>query len=179
MPPRALPCLLVLAALPIGACGSASSSGTVRAWKVEDPYLPPPDPSTLAKAKTDAPAAEAEPTSTPTVARGDDAPAMGAPSDAQIAAELREAYGGKGGTNLDQAAIDANGLAIVPDTAPRKLVALMHAANDVAKKPYVYGGGHGRVAGEIWTDSAYDCSGSVSYALAAAGYLRAPRPPAR
>ncbi|MDX6715538.1 MAG: peptidoglycan DL-endopeptidase RipB, partial [Baekduia sp.] len=54
------------------------------------------------------------------------------------------------------------------------LVALMHAANDVARKPYVYGGGHGRTAGEIWTDSAYDCSGSVSYALAAAGYLTGP-----
>ena len=65
-------------------------------------------------------------------------------------------------------------MAIIPDTAPRKLVALMHAANDVAHKPYVYGGGHGRVAGEIWTDSAYDCSGSVSYALAAAGYLDGP-----
>ena len=102
------------------------------------------------------------------------APAAGAPTDAQIAAELRQAYGGKGGTNLDQAAIGSNGLAIIPDTAPRKLVALMHAANDVARKPYVYGGGHGRNAGEIWTDSAYDCSGSVSYALAAAGYLDGP-----
>ena len=27
---------------------------------------------------------------------------------------------------------------------------------------------------EIWEDSAYDCSGSVSYALAAAGYLDGP-----
>lgn len=53
-------------------------------------------------------------------------------------------------------------------------MALMHAANDVARKPYVYGGGHGRNVGEVWADSAYDCSGSVSYALAAAGYLRGP-----
>jgi hypothetical protein len=53
-------------------------------------------------------------------------------------------------------------------------VAIMHAANDVARKPYVYGGGHGRNQGEIWFDSAYDCSGSVSYALAAAGLLDGP-----
>jgi hypothetical protein len=168
----ALPCLLALAALLLGACGSVSSSGTVQAWKVDNPYLPPPDPSSLTKAKSDTPASTAD--TTTQGAATEDTPATGAPSDDQIAAELREAYGGKGGTNLDQAAIDASGLAIVPDTAPRKLVALMHAANDVARKPYVYGGGHGRVAGEIWTDSAYDCSGSVSYALAAAGYLDGP-----
>jgi cell wall-associated NlpC family hydrolase len=102
-------------------------------------------------------------------------PASGAPTDAQIKADLEQAYGGKGGANLDQAAIGANGLAIIPDTAPHKLVALMHAANDVARKPYVYGGGHGRNANEIWADSAYDCSGSVSYALAAAGYLKGPQ----
>jgi cell wall-associated NlpC family hydrolase len=176
MLPRALPCLLLaLAAALVAACGGASPSGTVQAWDVQDPYLPPPDPSSYVKAKVKAPAAErvdALGVSTPEIE--EDAPASGAPSDAQVAAELKEAYGGKGGTNLDQAAIDANGLAIIPDTAPRRLVALMHAANDVARKPYVYGGGHGRVAGEIWTDSAYDCSGSVSYALAAAGYLDGP-----
>jgi cell wall-associated NlpC family hydrolase len=170
----ALPCLLALAALSVGACGSTTSSGgTVAAWKVQDPYLPPPDPSTAAKAKAKAPA-EVEPLRTAASTKTADAPAAGAPTDAQIAADLKEAYGGKGGTNLDQAAIASNGTAIIPDTAPRKLVALMHAANDVAHKPYVYGGGHGRVAGEIWTDSAYDCSGSVSYALAAAGYLDGP-----
>ena len=35
--------------------------------------------------------------------------------------------------------------------------------------PYRYGGGHGS-----FQDSAYDCSGSVSYVLHAAGKLRAP-----
>jgi cell wall-associated NlpC family hydrolase len=164
------PCLLAVAAL-LGACGGAGpSGGSVQAWKVDDPYLPPPDPSSYAHAKKAAPAA---PAAAPLPA-AEQAPASGAPSDAQVEADLRQAYGGKGGANLDQAAIGANGLAIIPDTAPRKLVALMHAANDVARKPYVYGGGHGRVAGEIWTDSAYDCSGSVSYALASAGYLDGP-----
>ena len=34
------------------------------------------------------------------------------------------------------------------------------AANRIATKPYIWGGGHGR-----WWDRGYDCSGSVSYAL--------------
>ncbi|HWH93719.1 MAG TPA: hypothetical protein VNT03_07655 [Baekduia sp.] len=178
----ALPCLLACAAL-LGACGGGgASTDTVQAWQVAEPYLPPPDPSSSSAAKRHA-AAGAQDTGAAAGATkqslpatpAPDAPASGAPSDAQIKADLEEAYGGKGGSNLDQAAIGANGLAIIPDTAPHKLVALMHAANDVARKPYVYGGGHGRNAGEIWADSAYDCSGSVSYALAAAGYLDGPQ----
>jgi hypothetical protein len=168
----ALPCLLACAAL-LGACGGGVSSGSVQAWKVDDPYLPPPDPASYGRAKAGSLAGSRTAAAEPAAA-GANAPAAGAPTDAQIAAELRQAYGGKGGTDVDQAAIGAHGLAIIPDTAPPKLVALMHAANDVARKPYVYGGGHGRVAGEIWTDSAYDCSGSVSYALASAGYLDGP-----
>ncbi len=42
------------------------------------------------------------------------------------------------------------------------------AANQIATTPYVYGGGHGGASG------GYDCSGSVSYALAAAGLVSGP-----
>ena len=42
-------------------------------------------------------------------------------------------------------------------------------ANEIADFPYVYGGGHAS-----FVDNAYDCSGSVSYALAAGGLLSAP-----
>ena len=42
------------------------------------------------------------------------------------------------------------------------------AANEIATTPYIYGGGHGTITG------GYDCSGSVSYALAAAGLLSSP-----
>jgi cell wall-associated NlpC family hydrolase len=166
----ALPCLLLCAALAT-ACGG-TSSGEVQAWKVSDPYLPPPDPAARKEANATPPAAADDQPKAAT--RDGKSPAGGAPTDEQVAADLRQAYGGKQGEDLNQAAIDSSGNAIIPDTAPPKLVALMHAANDVAHKPYVYGGGHGRVAGEIWTDSAYDCSGSVSYALAAAGYLKGP-----
>ncbi|MBE2317519.1 hypothetical protein DVA67_016165 [Solirubrobacter sp. CPCC 204708] len=42
---------------------------------------------------------------------------------------------------------------------------IVAAANEIATTPYVYGGGHGG------NSSGYDCSGSISYALAAAGLL--------
>ena len=42
------------------------------------------------------------------------------------------------------------------------------AANQIASTPYVWGGGHGGATG------GYDCSGSVSYALAAGGLLSSP-----
>ncbi len=41
------------------------------------------------------------------------------------------------------------------------------AGNQIRRKPYVYGGGHG-----TWNDTGYDCSGSVSYVLHAAGLLK-------
>jgi cell wall-associated NlpC family hydrolase len=43
------------------------------------------------------------------------------------------------------------------------------AANQIASTPYVWGGGHGS-----FQSGGYDCSGSVSYALAGGGLLRAP-----
>src|SRR6201999_254617 len=43
------------------------------------------------------------------------------------------------------------------------------AANQIATTPYVWGGGHGGAA-----TGGYDCSGSVSYALAAGGLLSSP-----
>jgi peptidoglycan hydrolase-like protein with peptidoglycan-binding domain len=57
-------------------------------------------------------------------------------------------------------------LATAPAVAPPSLVQLIAAANQIAKLPYRYGGGHGS-----FDDTAYDCSGSVSYALHGAGLL--------
>jgi len=167
--------LLSLSALT--GCG-ATAQEHLAAWHVPAPYLPPPDPAGYARGATvdgvDAPLPARTTAPRPRPAPPRNEPAAGAPSDAEVRADLQQAYGGRAGLELNRAAIDSRGLAIIPDTAPPKLVALMHAANDVARKPYVYGGGHGRNANEIWQDSAYDCSGSVSYALAAAGYLDGP-----
>jgi len=50
-----------------------------------------------------------------------------------------------------------------------RLAGVIAAANRIATKPYKYGGGHGS-----FTDSGYDCSGSVSYALHGGGLLSSP-----
>jgi peptidoglycan hydrolase-like protein with peptidoglycan-binding domain len=43
---------------------------------------------------------------------------------------------------------------------------VIRAGDRIARMPYKYGGGHG-----TWSDSGYDCSGSVSYALHGGGLL--------
>jgi putative peptidoglycan binding protein len=65
-----------------------------------------------------------------------------------------------------QAQLTEDGYALVPANAPPEIKAVIRAGNKIAKRPYKYGGGHGR-----WRDRGYDCSGSVSYALHAAGLL--------
>jgi len=67
------------------------------------------------------------------------------------------------------AALGSNGVAYAPSKAPRSVKLAIWAANQLRNKPYRWGGGHGR-----WKDSGYDCSGSVSYALHAAGLLGRP-----
>lgn len=69
----------------------------------------------------------------------------------------------------DKAKLTADGLAMAPASAPDVVKQIIAAANKIATKPYIYGGGHGK-----WEDKGYDCSGSVSYALHGAGLLEAP-----
>jgi cell wall-associated NlpC family hydrolase len=56
-----------------------------------------------------------------------------------------------------------------PNVIPLKIRQVIAAGNAIADFPYVYGGGHAS-----FIDRAYDCSGSVSYALAAGGLIGAP-----
>ena len=65
-----------------------------------------------------------------------------------------------------QATVGADGLAVAPAGAPPQVQAIIAAGNQIASKPYKYGGGHGN-----WDDTGYDCSGSVSFALHGAGLL--------
>ncbi len=61
------------------------------------------------------------------------------------------------------------GTAQPPAGAPAAVGLVIAAGNAIAGLPYLYGGGH---AG--FKDTAYDCSGSISYALAAAGLVSTP-----
>src|SRR3954452_25218506 len=67
------------------------------------------------------------------------------------------------------ATLDSNGDAIPPANAPLAVRGAIEAANQIDDLPYVWGGGHGS-----FTSSAYDCSGSVSFALHGGGFLSSP-----
>jgi hypothetical protein len=60
-------------------------------------------------------------------------------------------------------------LASAPQNAPLIVKRAIWAANQLHAKPYRYGGGH-----RSFHDSAYDCSGTVSYALGGAGVIKSP-----
>ena len=60
--------------------------------------------------------------------------------------------------------------ALAPTAAPDAVKSAIYAANELTRKPYRYGGGHA----SSFLDTAYDCSGSVSYTLHGAGLLAKP-----
>jgi hypothetical protein len=65
-----------------------------------------------------------------------------------------------------------DGKAVPPSDAPRRVVKVIRAANEIAKgKGYCYGGGHAS-----FRDNCYDCSGAVSYALHGGRYVDSPMP---
>lgn len=153
-----------------GASEDDGDAAKIKRWRSEVLYLPPPTPR--AAANDDEP-------STPAHAQTSDDPAAarGAPTDAEVEAELREAFGASAGKTsdlVDAASLTTADLATVPPGAPAKVAQIINAGNQVARKPYVYGGGHGGGPEGIFTDSAYDCSGSISYALASAGFIDSP-----
>jgi hypothetical protein len=59
--------------------------------------------------------------------------------------------------------------AIPPAAAPQPVKLAIYAANRITRKPYRYGGGH-----RSFRDTAYDCSGSVSFALHGGGLVASP-----
>jgi cell wall-associated NlpC family hydrolase len=82
---------------------------------------------------------------------------------------LPDAASRAGDDVLIKAEVLKNGVALPPLESPPEVRAIFEAGNSIARSPYKWGGGHGK-----WQDNGYDCSGSVSYALAAAGLLNAP-----
>ncbi len=181
-PPRALLSLLVL--VPLAGCASEGTSTSADRGSVPTQTAIPektisdgPSQAALATAKPKArPAAKKRPAKIaplpPPVAdpKRSEAISPGAPSDAEVRRELRLALGIKGnapvGSLADSAQITRTGLAVSPLDAPAVVDAVIRGGNRVAHAPYIYGGGHGR-----WEDTGYDCSGSVSFALASAGLI--------
>jgi cell wall-associated NlpC family hydrolase len=110
---------------------------------------------------------------------GELAVAAGAPSDAEVREELRQMQAVERATKQAQQhqmtavpggrSVAGSGAIAIPAGVPEVVQKVVAGANEIADFPYVFGGGHAS-----FVDNAYDCSGSVSYALAAGGLLGAP-----
>jgi peptidoglycan hydrolase CwlO-like protein len=83
---------------------------------------------------------------------------------AQAAAAAATGNAGVGGI-----VVNTGGMVQPPAGAPPAVARVIAAGNAIATLPYIWGGGHGS-----FQANGYDCSGSVSYALAAAGLVSSP-----
>jgi peptidoglycan hydrolase CwlO-like protein len=88
--------------------------------------------------------------------------------EAQAAAQAAQAAA-TGNANVGGIAINTGGMVQPPPGAPPAVAEVIAAGNAIATLPYIYGGGHAS-----FHANGYDCSGSVSYALAAAGLVTSP-----
>ena len=116
--------------------------------------------------------------SSPSVA-GEAAVAAGAPSDAEVRRELGEEEQAKAQERAAQkraltpvaggSSVGGKGTIPIPTNVPEVVQRVIAGGNAIADFPYIWGGGHAS-----FIANGYDCSGSVSYALAAGGLLGAP-----
>jgi len=152
---------------PVGAVGARPpATATEVADPLEKSSYPAPAGARHAAAATPAKAGEA-------------VVAAGAPSDAEVKAELAQMRAVEASarhaskTRLTPVpggfSIGGDGTIPIPTGVPEAIQKVVAGANEIADFPYVYGGGHAS-----FVDNAYDCSGSVSYALAAGGLLSSP-----
>jgi cell wall-associated NlpC family hydrolase len=112
-------------------------------------------------------------------AAGEAAVAPGAPSDAEVRKELGEEEQVKARERAARQraltpvsggfSVGGNGTIPIPSGVPEAVQRVVAGGNAIADFPYIWGGGHGS-----FIANGYDCSGSVSYALAAGGLLNAP-----
>ena len=86
----------------------------------------------------------------------------------KAAAEAAQAAA-TGNASVGGIAVDTGGMVQAPPGAPAAVAQVIAAGNAIATLPYIYGGGHASFHAD-----GYDCSGSVSYALAAAGLVSSP-----
>jgi hypothetical protein len=164
---RAGSALVVLVAVICAGCGSQTTQTAT--------------PAAATVATTVAPTAHAHPqavepvagagASTQSTPSAPSAVSVGAPSDAlaqptSLAIVRKQLVESGLSANPNQATLTPNGLAIPPINAPPAVQAIIEAGNEIAHLPYRYGGGH-----TTYEDTAYDCSGSISFVFAAAGLL--------
>lgn len=116
--------------------------------------------------------------SSPAVA-GEVVVAKGAPSDAEVRRQLGEEERALAQERAARqrilkpvaggSSVGGDGTIPIPTNVPDVVQRVIAGGNAIADFPYIWGGGHGS-----FIANGYDCSGSVSYALAAGGLLTAP-----
>jgi hypothetical protein len=94
-------------------------------------------------------------------------PSTGVPPQPVSLGAIRQQLAQSGiSANPDVATLTPQGLAVAPIGAPPQVQEIINAGNQIALLGYFYGGGHG-----TFEDTRYDCSGSISFVLAAAHLL--------
>ncbi len=190
----------VLTAGTLAACGEATVGTSTSASKPAAKADPPPgansdavatsstkgDPPGVVKEVADPLEADSYPApasvshaSAATPTKAGEIVAAGAQSTAEVRRELQQMQAVERSARKAQhlsltpvpggESIGGNGTIPIPPNVPEVVQKVIAGANEIADFPYVYGGGHAS-----FVDNAYDCSGSVSYALAAGGLLSAP-----
>lgn len=152
---------------PAPVAAAASSPMVASATPEAQISLPPLPESSRAKAVAPvagAPSAAADDAAEPTLSAPDVKPTSEASS-----ATRGEGSSTAGSVATDKAVAIGGGVALPPLEAPEAIKKMIEAGNGIARTPYKWGGGHGK-----WQDTGYDCSGSVSFVLAAAGLLNGP-----
>jgi cell wall-associated NlpC family hydrolase len=168
-----------LLALGLAACGREPEAN--RATTQANKTKPPPEEPGNFDLSSRPKAVDLNGAGAPTTTGKDDGEGIspGAQSDEEVRQEVKQADKelSKFSEHLDGASLVTgararvlpDGSAVAPRNAPDVVKRVILAGNQIAKFPYKWGGGHG-----AWRDSGYDCSGSVSFALAGAGFLKAP-----
>jgi hypothetical protein len=103
---------------------------------------------------------------------GAGSPLAPVPASASASDPAACAAGAAGGVPLTpgpRATLLPSGLAAAPESAPVAVKEIIAAGNEIAGKPYVYGGAHGLPLSEVATS--YDCSSSVEHLLYGARLL--------
>jgi cell wall-associated NlpC family hydrolase len=163
--------LLSVLALALAACGG-QRTGAVSATRSGSapPVIPHAHPQAIDPIAGQGAAADVTESSGPASvsvgSAGTDGALAQPLSEQQVKQELAESGLG---ANPNQATLSPDGLAIPPIDAPPAVQEVIQAGNEIAHPPYRYGGGHA-----TYEDTAYDCSGSISFVFEAAHLLSGP-----
>jgi cell wall-associated NlpC family hydrolase len=157
-------------ALPAGNRAAAGAAAAPTVYDDPGPALPSSHAQAV-EPEAGVPAGE-QSASSPSSSTTASADGSQSPTDAEIRRELSQLKHLAAGADLPVGAVGRvlpDGRGVAPQDAPQVVRDVIRAGNVIAKTPYLWGGGHGS-----WSASGYDCSGSVSFALAGAGLLDSP-----